>query len=43
MIIVGAAEVESLEGKLSRAKKEVEASKVAADRAAKALEEEQTT
>ena len=42
MIIVGAAEVESLKGALSQAKMEVEANKAAADKAAKELEAEQT-
>ena len=37
------AEVESLKSALAKAKKEADASNVAADKAAKALEEEQTT
>ena len=37
------ADVESLKSALAKDKKEVEASKVATDKAAKALEEEQTT
>ena len=43
ILIVGTAEVESLNSALAKAKKEVEASMVAADKVAKALEEEQTT
>ena len=42
MITVGAAEVESLKGALAQAKKEAEANKVDADKAAKELEAEQT-
>ena len=40
MIAVGADEVESLKSALAEAKKEAEASKVAADKVAKALEEQ---
>ena len=43
ILAVGAADVESLKSALAKAKKEAEASKVAADRATMALEEEQTT
>ena len=43
ILVVGTAEVESLKGALAKAKKEAKANKVAADKAAKALEEEQTT
>ena len=42
MIIVGAAEVESLKGALAQAKMEVEANKAAAEKAAAELEAEQT-
>ena len=43
ILAVGTAEVESLKGALAKAKKETKANKVAADKAAKALEEEKTT
>ena len=43
ILIVGAAEVESLKSALAKAKKEEEASKAAANKAAKELEVEQTT
>ena len=43
MIIVGAAEVESLKSALAQAKKEAEANKEAADKAAAELEAERTT
>ena len=43
IIAVGAAEVESLKSALAKSKKEAEVRKVAADKAAKAPEEEQTT
>ena len=43
MLAVGADEVESLKSALAEAKKEAEVSKAAADKAAKDLEEEQTT
>ena len=42
VIIVGAVEVESLKSALAQAKKEVEVSRAAADKAAKELEAEQT-
>ena len=41
MIIVGAAEVETLKGALAQAKKEAEANKAAADKAAAELKTEQ--
>ena len=43
ILTVGAAEIESLKSALAEAKKEAEASKAAADKAAKELEVEQTT
>ena len=43
LLIVGAAEVESLKSMLAQAKKEAEVSRAAADKAAKVLEVEQTT
>ena len=43
MLAVGADEVESLKSALAEAKREAEASKAAADKAAKSLEEEKTT
>ena len=43
ILAVGTAKVESLKGALDKAKKEAKANKVAADKAAKPLEEEQTT
>lgn len=42
MIIVGAAEVETLKGALAQARKVAEANKAAADKAAAELEAEQT-
>ena len=43
LLIVGAAEVESLKSALAQAKKEAEVSKVAAEKVAKELEMEQPT
>ena len=43
MLTVGAAEVESLKSALAKAKEEEEVSKAATEKAAKDLEEEQTT